>query len=208
MGREDRHRARGRCTGGHGVARGPPDRLPGDVSPGRRVLLLVLTCVRWGATWAWLSQRGQSHRKRIARYGGLPLPRAAHRAAIRIAPTQAQLFRRNFLPWPPPAKSLRSRPRPCASPTPATAPPSKRAASRRTMKPRGLPLPAPSAHCFVRRPTVRGADLGSGCLVHDAAAAVPDDAAAPRIASPTAGAAAGTSRHAHAGTSTRPTTTA
>ena len=160
------NRARRRCTGGHGVARGPPDRLPGDVSPGRRVLLLVLTCVRWGATWAWLSQRGQSHRKRIARYGGLPLPRAAHRAAIRIAPTQAQLFRRNFLPWPPPAKSLRSRPRPCASPTPATAPPSKKAASRRTMKPRGLPLPAPGAHCFVRRRHVGAARIlqaDAGC---------------------------------------------
>ena len=41
--------ARARCTG-ELVARGPPDRLPGDVSPGRRLLMFVLTCDRWGAT--------------------------------------------------------------------------------------------------------------------------------------------------------------
>ena len=93
------------------------------------------------------------------------------------------------LRWLPPVKSLRNRPRPSASPTPATAPPSKRAASCSIMEApgapgiassaaaaapsaggvvlshgRGLPLPAPDAHCFVRRPTRRSADLGKRVL--------------------------------------------
>ena len=93
------------------------------------------------------------------------------------------------LRWLPPVKSLRNRPRPSASPTPATAPPSKRAASCSIMEApgapgiassaaaaapsaggvvlshgRGLPLPAPDADCFVCRPTGRGADRGKRVL--------------------------------------------
>ena len=51
-----------------------------------------------------------------------------------------------------------------------------------TTKPRGLPLPAPDAHCFAcRRPVGAARILASGRWEHAVDAAVPD-AAAPRIA--------------------------